>query len=173
MAFIVQTDSGNAVGANAYLSVAAFKAYHDDRAQSYGSALDAAIEAALIKATDYLDTHFKFVGSRRADQGQLTQWPRVNALTSDGMWISGLPEEVKFATAEYALRALTAALDPDPTTVSTTGAAITFERNRVGPVETSVSYAAGGAPTMPSYPAADAMLRRRGLVISGRNVVRG
>lgn len=174
MALVLQDNTGTVAGANAYLSVDAFKAYHDARGNSYGAATDPDIEKAIIKATDYLDQRFNFVGRTLAARDQTTAWPRTAAYDRDRNLVTGLPLEVIEATAEYALRALTAALNPDPER-DASGAAILSKSEQVGPISESVTYAAGGSTSfvMPKYPAADQRLLRSGLVRTGGTVLRG
>lgn len=172
MALIVQDNNGSVTGANAYISVAEFKAYHDDRAQSYAAHNDAAIEAAVIRATDYLDQRFRFVGKRRQGRAQTTEWPRSDAWDRDERYINDIPVEVKEATAEYALRALAATLNPDPER-NAAGVAIQSKSESVGPISESVTFVSGAIFTMPKYPAADQRLFRSGLVRTGGTVLRG
>lgn len=172
MTLIVQDNSGTVVGANAYVTVAEFKAYHTDRGQSYAGHADSDIETAIVRATDYLDQRFVFVGKRRLGRDQTTEWPRTNAWDRDRRYVNDIPPEVKEAAAEYALRALTQVLNPDPDR-DPTGRPIHSKSEAVGPISESVTYAYGGAYTMPAYPAADRKLVKAGLVRSGGNVVRG
>lgn len=172
MPFIVQTNYGDAAGANAYLTVAEFKAYHDDRGQAYGSVTDSAIEQAIVKATSYLDGRFSFVGTKSYGRPQSTAWPRTNAVDVDGDTVFGVPQEVKNACAEYALRALTAPLAPDPLRDSS-GATVVSRSETLGPLSESYTFAAGGSFRMPKYPAGDNWLRKSGLLEAGGETVRG
>lgn len=174
MALIVQNDSGTVVDANAYITVVEFKAYHDARGNSYGAVDDPTLEKKIILATDYLDERFTFVGEPQHARAQTTAWPRIGAVDRFRNLVVGVPREVKEATAEYALRALTADLNPDPVR-DETGATIASKSETVGEVSESVSYVEGSAVTaaMPKYPAADQKLRRAGLVVSGGVMVRG
>lgn len=174
MAFTVQDDNGGVANANAYLTVAEFKTYHDDRAQSYGAVSDPVIEGAIVRATTYLDSRFRFVGDKVQGRDQTTAWPRSSAYDRDNDLVTGIPREVKNATAEYALRALTATggLNPDPQR-DATGAAVTMRKDVVGPIEETREYSAGTAFQMPKYPAADQWLRAVGLTRSGGEVRRG
>lgn len=172
MPFILQVDVGGEPGANAYIDVPFFKDYHGTRGNTYGTPTDEAIQAAIVRATDYVDGRFAYVGIRCFNQTQLTQWPRVDAIDADSQVISGVPVEVKNATAEMALRALTLQqLVADPT-VEETGAPVVEKTVKVGPVETVVKYGAEGQFQLPHYPLADMMLRRRGLVRSARSLRR-
>jgi hypothetical protein len=171
MALVLQDNTGTVAGANAYISVAAFKAYHDARGNTYAPG-DPAIEFAIIKATDYLDQRFNFVGRKLAARDQETSWPRMNAYDSDRQLVNGIPLEVQEATAEYALRALTAILNPDPTR-DASGATVQSKSEQVGPIAQSVTYVGGAVFIMPKYPAADQRLIKAGLVRTGGTLIRG
>lgn len=173
MSLIVQDESGSVVGANSYNNVAEFKAYHDDRGNDWVIIADSdvAIEQALIRATDYLDQRFYFVGKRKQGRQQTTEWPRINAWDIGRYYINGVPFEIKEAVNEYALRALTAPLVTDPDRDST-GGVIHSKSESVGPISESVTYVGGAAFIMPKYPAADMKLKKTGLVITGGTVLR-
>lgn len=49
-------------GANAYISIAEFKTYHNSRGNSFGSATDTSIKQAIVKSTDYIDQKYRFSG---------------------------------------------------------------------------------------------------------------
>ena len=51
-------------GANAYLKVSDFQAYHDARGNLYAASPETAIQAAIVKATDYIDQRYRFKGVR-------------------------------------------------------------------------------------------------------------
>lgn len=181
MAFVLQNDLGTAVGANAYIDVAYFKEYHDDRgrADAYGAATDQQIQAAVIQATAYLDGRFNFVGYRNQSD-QPTQWPRYDALDNDFIYVSGIPREVRDATAEYALRALPGVVStptantllPDPSR-SDSGALVQESRVKVGPIEEEYQFSSRGQYTLPPYPYADMLLKKRGLVYMSNTLVLG
>lgn len=175
MAFVVQASSGTHVpGANSYITVAYFRSYHADRGNTLpaAAAQDSAVEAALVRATDYLDTRFRFVGHRMYGRDQSTEWPRSSAVDADRRPVDGIPAEIAEATAEYALRSFLRPLNPDPTR-DASGAIVASKSEQVGPIAKSVTLAAAGAWTPPKYPAADQKLRRAGLVRSGADVLRG
>lgn len=174
MGLIVQADNGATVpGANAYITVAYFRAYHADRrtALPASAADDAEVEGAIIRATDYLDGRFRFVGRRVYGREQSTEWPRANAYDADRNYVNGVPEEIKEATADYALRALTADLNPDPTR-DPSGGVVISKSEQVGPIAESTTFAAGTYGSLPRYPAADLKLRRTGLIRSSGDVIR-
>lgn len=200
MVLTVQDDTGTVANANAYIDVAAFKAYHDDRGNTYGTD-DTKIEQAIVKATDYLDSRFRFIGVKLASP-QTTQWPRqagtsvflpwadINFVGPDvsfsgpttvvlltdtqGNAITGIPQAVKDATAEYALRALTAVLFQDaPAPVG--GRMIASHKVTVDVISEETVYAPSqgtGQFQMPAYPAADMKLAAAGLIEIGRQVYR-
>ena len=175
MAFIVQAADGSTVaGANAYITVAFFRAYHEDRGNALPTSpvpTDPDIEKAIIRATDYLDGRFRFVGRRVYGRDQSTEWPRANAYDIDFRWVNGVPQEVMEATADYALRALSAALNPDPTREES-GGIVVSKTEQVGPIMESTTYAAGSYASLPKYPAVDLKLRRAGLIRSSGEVLR-
>lgn len=171
MAFTVQNDQGTVAGANAYVTVAEFKAYHTDRGNSWSTATDTAIEQGIVKATDYLDYRFRYVGNL-LNIDQTTEWPRVGAFNRSRFLVAGIPDEIKQACSEYALRALSAELNPDPER-DASGRTVQSKSEAVGPISESVTYVAGAVLQMPAYPAADRRLISSGLTRSGNVVVRG
>lgn len=176
MAFTLQLDTPVA-GANAYVDVTYFRAYHADRGRTF-TELDAVIQTWIVQGTDYLDTRHRYKGER-LEETQTTEFPRKDLYDDRGDDVVGIPSAVKDATCEYSLRARTAALMPDPT-LDASGRAVVKESSGVGPIEESKEYA---NPTLgylaPSYPAADRLLINRGLVrktasgIGGGSVGRG
>lgn len=110
-----------AADANSYASVAEADAYHTARGNSAWTGTDAAKEAALIRATEWLDGRYgeQWPGTRWRLREQSLEWPRAYAMDRDGTGIDGdtIPPEVVKATCEAALRELTApgSLSPDVT----------------------------------------------------------
>ncbi len=172
MTLVVQDDNGGVAGANGYIDVAEFKAYHDDRGNDYGTPTDPDIEIAITQATDYVDQRFRYVGQKRVGRDQTTQWPRSNAWDRDRYYVNDVPDEVKEATAEYALRTVNGeTLNPDPAE-DESGATVQSKEETVGPITEKVSYVDGAQFSMPRYPAADQKLRVSGLIRSGNDVIR-
>lgn len=165
MAFTVQDDQGTVDGANSYASEAFFVAYHSDRGNTY-TATSEEIEQALVKATDYLDQRFTFIGEK-PNQSQTTEWPRLDAEDRNDNLRFGVPEEIKESTAEYALIALTSELNPSPTR-DESGALVSSKTDRVGPLEETRAYANAASLSLPRYPKADQKLISVGLVVVGR-----
>lgn len=149
---------------NSYASFADYVAYWADRGVS-ASEGQPAIEAALVKATDYLGIRFRWQGYRLTEE-QALDWPRACVYGPEtydepgGSVLVGVPIQVVRATYEYARRALTAELAPDPT-VSATGVALVKTRRKIGPIETEDEFNGSSATssTFKPYPAADRLLR--------------
>jgi hypothetical protein len=113
-----------------------------------------------------VDHRWAFVGDLEV-MTQALAWPRTPAIDAEGRDVSGtVPDAVKQATAEYALRALdpAAPLLPDP---ARDEFPIERKLESAGPVTEDTSYTTGGARrTVKSYPAADRLLLRSGLVLN-------
>jgi hypothetical protein len=171
MAFLVQNESGTIAGANAYVTVAEFRAYELDRGNDVRSYGTTDVENAIVKATDYIDSRFRFVGERYKTT-QRTAWPRLDAYDRDDLLRSGIPQEVKDACCDYAYLALTGTdLDPVPTR-DATGRVVSSKSSTVGPISDSVTYANGATYSEPQYPIADRKLRASGLTVSGATIRR-
>lgn len=180
MAFTVQNETGTVQDANAYVSVEEFKAFQGDRGGDISSFSDEQIEKAIVRATDFLDARYSFVGTqRRVEQG--TQFPRqlsdrpFSSYSKDPR--SGLPRALKQATCLMAMRSLLGTnLMPDPT--FNPGGQVTSVTKKVGPIETSTDFAEpqpGQAPATPQYPDVDLLLKNAKLLGSSlsRRVMRG
>lgn len=186
MAFTLQSDDGDVDDANAYISVAFFKDYHDERGNDYGSASDAVIQVWIVNATDYIDNRWRAVFKGTIlTEAQSTEWPRDNVVDDRGDDVEGLPRPLKRACAEYALRQKDGDLLQDGVRGVVDGevvanGTITSKTETVGPVTESTTYAehtsnAGGTSTadaalLPEIPAADLLMER--LITRAGNVVR-
>lgn len=154
MAFTVE-DGTIVENSNAYITVAFFTAFHEDRGTDISAYDDEGIQKAIVQATDYVDKRFgvRFVGVKR-DREQSLQWPRMNAWTNQKDYINTnvVPLELKRAVAEYAYLALYLTLLPvpapsfnavDPVTGETTvnkGGLLQREKQKVGPIEEETWY---------------------------------
>jgi len=107
--------------ANSYASLAEAAAYHAARGNTTWTGADALKEAALIRATQWLDGRYgdQWPGVRRYLRAQALDWPRADAYDRDGTYVDleTIPPEVVQATCEAALRELVApgSLSPDVT----------------------------------------------------------
>ena len=166
MTFKPQDADGTVDGANSYATVAEVRAYWADRGVDLASSTDAQVQVAAVKATDYLDARYRWVGwQRRRLQG--TQWPR-GGVTS---FLRGLPPSLVSATCSLAQRALSGKeLLPDPTR-DASGQAATEVLKEVGPIKVQTKFASavqGSLSTStPQFPEVTLMLQAAGLVGSG------
>jgi hypothetical protein len=161
MAFVLEDGSGLPT-ANSYASFAQFTAYFTDRAVTV-SGVQATVEAALIRATDYLDLRFRWKGCKvKPLAEQALQWPRYGVYDEEGYELPSdeLPTALVNACCEYAKRALAAELAPDPT-VDASGVAVVKSRDKVGPIEVEREFsgASASSSTFKPYPAADRLIR--------------
>ncbi len=101
---------------------------------------------------------------------QPLSFPRISLQDRDGIAIIGMPERLKFATAEYAVRSRLKILAPDPTRDALGGNVIRLSK-KVGPISKDITYQSGTANsgTLPSYPAADRLLTE---YLSAQGVIR-
>ena len=171
MAFTLQNDSGGVAGANAYIDAAFFKDYHRDRGTLEDGLETSAINQAIIRATDYLDARFNFIGERQ-NVNQTTEWPRINAYDRSDDYIDGIPDEVKEACAEYAAIAISQTLNPTPDR-DATGRKVQSKSEAVGPISERTVYTSGAVFELPKYPIADRKLIARGLVERAGRTIRG
>jgi hypothetical protein len=94
---------------------------------------------------------------------QPLSFPRESLYDRDGVKVVGVPELAKWATSEYAVRALplilSGGLIPDPT-LDARGGIVTKVDASVGPIKDVVEYLPGSTAggRIPSYPAADRFL---------------
>lgn len=180
MAFTPQDDAGSVAGANAYIDLAYFTAYHTDRNVTNvvdGNYETADIQAAIIKATDFIDSRYSFVGDRKS-RDQTTEWPRYDAEDRDEYLIFGIPHQVQEACAELALAELETAGSLFPTIpTDASGRQIKSQSSKLDVLESSVEYFGGDSGSASTRPpifyTADWRLRRSGLVESSRRIARG
>ena len=164
MSFIPE-DGAGLPNANSYIGLEFADAYFSDRANAEWSALaPEAKEQSLIRATDYIDRRFRFIG-QPLKLDQALQFPRQGL---------GLPANLLKATCEYALRASAGPLAPDPTAsdpLDPNGRGVASYTKTVGPLTTSISYFDKNGATVnffPSYPEADALLKDLIMTNQGR-----
>ena len=164
MAFIVEDGTGIAE-ANSYTDEAFADDYFSDRNEpSWAAAVSSEKQSALIKATDYIELRFRdrWKGVLALEATTLS-FPRKYLYDRKGKLIDfasdGIPTDIQKATAEYALRALSANLLPDPD-VSDSGQAVKRTLDKVGPIETEIEYEGGASrpDLIRPYPAADKLL---------------
>lgn len=169
--FIVEDGTG-VVDANAYITVAFFKAYHKDRGTTITSG-GGDIEKAIVRATDYMTARWRFVGLQSTSEQGL-HWPAENAFYFDGRVAVDVPIEVQQSCADYALIELNSpgSLAPAPT-VDESGASVTMKREKVGPIEEETQFGSSGVKhTFKKFPIPDKRLVKAGLVTNGMSLLR-
>lgn len=190
MAFVVE-DGNGLPNATAYIDTTYADAYFADRnVATWAAGILAAKQAAIIVATDYLDTVWgpKFTGTKAfvsyppvPATDQALEFPRDTRVAYVGnpsyyadvqyygpVSYTGdplakpvvIPDRLKKACAEYALRALlNGALLVDPE-VDPTGLQIEDHTTVVGPItETKRFFSSAGVKLTKPYPAADLLLK--------------
>jgi len=161
MTLIVENGTGIA-NANSYTTESFADAYFADRGNgAWSLATTANKEKALVKATDYIELRFadRFKGNLSPDATTLS-WPRQYVYDRKGKLIGlVVPNDIQKATCEYAVRALSADLLPDPT-VASSGQAVKRTVDIVGPIETEIEYEGGASrpDLIRPYPIADKLL---------------
>lgn len=152
MTFTVEDGTG-VVDANAYTTEAFVDDYFSDRGIATWTGTSTVKQQAIVKATDYMDKRF---GNRVKG---ITAFPGIQATVMPTTAFTLIPTQWQRACAEYALRALTAPLAPDPT-VEATNRTVSEEKKVVGPIEKTIKYEAGKQTNaFRSYPEADALMK--------------
>lgn len=178
MSLIVEDGSGLTTS-ESYISVADADTYHDNRGNTAWDAInDDAKEQLLRKATDYLEQTYRlrWSGVRVFPMTQALSWPRALpyparalywppvGMAGDWAYVDNktVPNEVKRACAELALRANAGDLKPD------------LQRTALAETVGQVSvYYESGAPELPRYPIIDEWLAPYLSAQGGIAVVRG
>lgn len=106
MAFTVE-DGTIVTGANSFVSVSYADDYHADRGNATWTGTDAVKQAALVKATDYIEQKYSFLGSL-VDDDQPLSWPRY----IEGVDYNAIPDRLKQAVCILALESLSDDLNP-------------------------------------------------------------
>lgn len=172
MAFTVEDGTGLA-SANAYISVAEARAYWADVGTVFPQPDSVAtpqfpitMQMAIVAATRYMETRYKnrYKGFKEFPAtedpvfaGQGLSWPRTDVCDREGFPVTGVPQGIKNACAEYMSRVFQAPLAPDPEGQSN------VIREKIGPLETE--FVPGSLPKFKPYPTADALVAE--FLISG------
>ena len=149
--FVVEDGTGKST-ATAYITVAEFKQYWENRGTTFTEA-GSEIQAWINCATEYLDSTYKFLGEAYSST-QALQFPRINIIDKRGETIesTSIPQDLKNACAYLAYQRKSGVLDK-------VGEDIASET--YGPV--SKTYK--GSSLIVKYPLADKLLS--GLISSG------
>lgn len=158
MAFVVETGS-IVPNANSLVSLAEANDFHSDRNNVNWTGTDSVKEAAIIRATDYLEQAYydKWLGERVSDVQSLS-WPRSGVENVDD---DVIPVRLKQAVCILALEALTGDLNP---TLARGGL---VKREKVDVIEVEYMDGAKGQTTRP---AVDGLLRGLIHFSSGYNI---
>lgn len=161
MALVIETGTGSAT-AQSYISAADATIYHAARGNSLWTGTDAVKEAALLKAATYLDGYYRnrWRGFKVLPTTQAMEWPRYDV--APFMLSDVIPQRLKDAQCELALRALTAELAADATG--------NIKREKVDVLETE--YFANSVPKQ-VYTVVDQLLSDYITPLGGGYVVRG
>jgi len=142
MAITVEDGTGLA-NADSLVSVAAFKAYSDDRGFDYSAYDDTGIEQALRRASTFLTRAYRYQGHKVNARDQAMAWPRHGVVDADGWAVASdaVPVEIVHAVCEVTQRELATpgALNPDVTFADR------VVRERVGDLEVEYANAKSGA----------------------------
>lgn len=108
---------------------------------------------------------------------QHTEWPRQGVVDNNGDTINGIPNILKMACAELAIRVLSGIVlqpDYDPSII-TPGGVVQSISNEVGPIKVSKTYDTKlGIGYIADFPQVTRMLQRAGLLVAnrGRTIMR-
>lgn len=148
---LITTISG--ADTNCYVTLAEITAHFTERGWTVPDA--ATLEQQAIRATDYIDANYEFIG-RRATRDQARQWPRYYERAVAGWHLDSttIPAKVKQAIFELTYR-----LGQNDSLFDTIKhGAIVRKKSKVGPVETDLEYSQSTTMDRPKFPAVDALL---------------
>jgi len=142
---VIVEDGTSLASANSYWSLASANSYFTEIGITTWTGPDSTLEAALIRATRYMET-LPWQGLK-ALSTQALEWPRRNVLDRNGYYVSStcIPVHVKQGQAEIALRYVTGG-DPAPDLAFSGGNVV---RERVDVIE--IEYDRGGKKDVPEY----------------------
>jgi hypothetical protein len=159
MALIVEDGTG-VENANGLVTVEFCTSYFADRGMTAWGSDTTAQEQAIIKATDYMELRYqdKWKGFLSADATTLS-WPRDYLVDRKGVSVAGtVPLDIQKACAEYAIRALTATLAPDPASYED-GKFVTHTYEKVGPIENEVYFSSNFQDLVKKFPVPDGLVK--------------
>lgn len=116
---------------------------------------------AIISTTDVVNASWSsatLIGGTVAGRPQPLSFPRTNLLDRDGLRVCGIPDRLKQAVSEYAVRNAGSVLQPDPDV--TTGLQVVEKKEKVDVIEEITKWTEGGAIQISvPYPKADSLLK--------------
>jgi len=155
MTLIIE-DGTNVAGANSYATLTTIRAYAVARGVTTLSAVDATLEAQVMKAMDYIEAQrSKYQGEqtyKTATVAQALQWPRKNVLIDCiALDDATIPQELIDAEGELTIQ-IAAGVELYPTT---TGNFVI--REKIDVIDTSYSEKIGTS-SQPNLPSVDRLL---------------
>lgn len=157
MALEVEDGSGK-TNAESYISVSDADAYHTAFGNATWTGAGPLKEAALRRATRYIDGRYggRFTGYK-AQRQQALQWPRLDALDQSNYLLPAneVPTKLKQAAAEAALLELVTPGTLTPRLER--GGQVSAKTVQAGPVSSSTTFASG-APTRATVTVIDDLL---------------
>ena len=176
MSFEVQDPDVPTTTANAYISVADWKSYADDRGYDYTTPgyTDDEIQEAIIRASDYTDGRWIFEGFKY-DFEQSTEVPRSEVYSPQGYAITGFPRLFLNGVSEYIKVDLIDGKDLMPNRDNTVTQNRTMLRKKADVVEKEERFSANNtAYQWPVWALPDKLIRKSGLVgTTRRSLTRG
>lgn len=159
MAFVLEDGTGLS-NSNAYISTAFFDSYFSDRGVVVSvSFTNTNKQNSIVVATDYVDQVFgPNLNGRPLLTTQALQFPRACMYRKDFpcVLITGIPIQLQYAVAEYALRDMVTpgSLMPDPIT-DESGLQVSASYEKIGPIEERKAFLGSAVQTVKPFPKAD------------------
>ena len=177
---LVVEDGTGLSAANTYVGLTDATEYHRLRGNDIWADADTSDQCvALIRAAQYIDERWVFKSIIFDDvDPQALQFPRYELYDRNGTDVSEtVPVEIVNAACEYALEVLgdgTATVKLSVTPDQTDPRAVTYNREKVGSLETEVRYdSTRGTQVVKTYPTADRIIKRSGFLRgAGGGVIR-
>lgn len=140
MAFVVEDETG-VDDANSYVTVEFADTYFSTQMDQVWESLSSeAKQAALVQATTYTDLRWANMAGKPLTETQALVFPRTDLPACAKGKV--LPDRLKYAVCEYAIRASQANLLKD-LDHSSTGYAIQRKLEKVGPITEDTSFSVG------------------------------
>lgn len=175
MATSFQVEDGSGLSnSNSYASVSDADDYIALRGLTGWATTQSTKEAALVKATDWLDANYRMLFSGVTSKTtQALCWPRSYAyyqdtaydlylvdpgLLSTSQLITGVPKEVKNACILLALYACS--MDLDPYFPAGIDGKLIRTKSKVGVIEEELEYSEGMPASGPEFPSVEKLLAR-------------
>jgi hypothetical protein len=116
---LVVEDGTGRSDANALISLADFKSYHDGRGSSYSGFTDDVLNAAIVRASAFMLNAYVWDGLKVKGRAQTMPFPRYALVDRDNWPVppTEIPREIKSACAEIALYEATNPGGMNPTVV--------------------------------------------------------